>query len=61
METTIRFLLTRPARARGGDRYEAKLAGEDKPMVVYIPQQISRDDNSVPYPGLEISITPLIQ
>ena len=43
--------LTRPAKSRGGDRYESKLPGEDKPLVIYLPQSISRswDNDSEEY------------
>ena len=42
MTTKLHFKLTRPARSKGGDRYEADLKGEDKPIVFYFPQKISR-------------------
>ena len=38
----LTFHLTRPARKRGGDRYECTLVGEEKPFVLYVPQCISR-------------------
>jgi len=40
--TKLTFKLTRPAKKSGGDRYEAKVEGEDNLMVVYVPQSISR-------------------
>jgi len=40
--TTLTFKLTRPAKKAGGDRYEAAVEGEVNPMVIYIPQTISR-------------------
>lgn len=39
------FTLARAARKLGGDRYEAPLAGQDKPFVIYIPQCFSRTLN----------------
>ena len=42
---TLVFKLTRPARKLGGDRYEADVDGEAKPMVIYVPQSISRSAN----------------
>ena len=42
MKTKLMFELTRQARKTGGDRYEAKLEGEYKPWVLYIPQAVSR-------------------
>lgn len=42
MKTTLQFHLTRPAKKMGGDRYETMIEGEPKPMVIYIPQKISR-------------------
>ncbi len=38
----ITLKLVRPAKSKGGDRYEAEVEGEDKPFVVYFPQSISR-------------------
>lgn len=38
----IKFTLINPARSTGGDRYEAKVEGMEKPLVVYVPQFISR-------------------
>ncbi len=45
--TTLTFKLTRPARKFGGDRYEHYLGGNpnDK-VVIYIPQSISRSENT---------------
>ena len=42
--TQIEFTLKRVARSRGGDRYEAFIEGEDRPMVIYVPQYISRPE-----------------
>lgn len=38
----LEMKLTRPAKSRGGDRYECQLVGEDRPLVIYFPQFISR-------------------
>ena len=49
--TKILFKLARPAKKAGGDRYESVLltaerpnfaVGESKPLVIYVPQSISR-------------------
>ena len=42
------FELTRPAKRGGGDRYEVKVKGLEKPMVIYVPQLISRDADNAP-------------
>ena len=51
------FILTRPAKNLGGDRYEAEV-GNSKPMVIYIPQSISRQDGA-PASELTIRFTPV--
>lgn len=43
MKTELVFKLTKPARKKGGDRYEAEIEVEDRPMVIYVPQSISRE------------------
>jgi hypothetical protein len=50
------FILTRPARGIGGDRYETHIEGEDRPMVIYIPQPISREGGTSAAKELEITI-----
>ena len=42
MTRDLTFILTRPARKNGGDRYEADMVEEEKPVVFYFPQSISR-------------------
>jgi len=42
LDIKVKFQLTRPARSKGGDRYEGNLVGKERPMVIYIPQEISR-------------------
>jgi hypothetical protein len=54
MATELKFKLTRPARKQGGDRYEAEV-GEVHPMVIYVPQKISRKEG-VPAAELLIRI-----
>ena len=54
--TKIEFKLERPARKSGGDRYEANVPGEEKPMVLYIPQVISRPEGT-PVLKLDVQIT----
>ena len=44
IETTL--ILTRPAKSKGGDRYEATLVEGENPLVIYLPQSITRPDNS---------------
>ena len=39
----MNFVLTKQARKTGGDRYECTLSGAERPMVVYVPQSISRE------------------
>ena len=53
-ETKLNFKLVRPAKSSGGDRYEHLTKGNDKWMVVYIPQSISRKGGS---PVKELNIT----
>jgi len=47
--------LTRPARSKGGDRYEAIIENEENPLVIYLPQSITRDSNT-PHSELIMSI-----
>lgn len=48
MQTKLEFILTQRARSYGGDRYEAKVPGEPKNIVVYVPQFISREGQAEP-------------
>jgi len=41
---TMLFLLTRPAKKGGGDRYEHGKEDNQDHMVIYIPQFISRKE-----------------
>lgn len=45
--TKLTLKLTRPAKSRGGDRYEVTMEGEDKPLVIYLPQSITRTSLAV--------------
>lgn len=47
MNQVFELILVRVARKAGGDRYECMIEGEDKPLVLYFPQSISRADGSV--------------
>ena len=51
------FKLVRPAKSKGGDRYEAALEAEDKPFVIYLPQSISRV-NDVPFDIVNVAVSP---
>ena len=48
--------LTRPARGKGGDRYEAEIKGEVNPLVIYLPQSITRE-STIPHKQLILTIT----
>lgn len=50
----LTFQLTSVARKAGGDRYEADVEGEDRPMVIYVPQVISRKSGRA---VMEIDVT----
>jgi hypothetical protein len=40
------FTLTRPARGRGGDRYEAIIdKNSARPTAIYLPQCVTRPDD----------------
>ena len=43
--TKIKLKLTRPAKSKGGDRYEAILVEGENPLAIYLPQLISRFEN----------------
>ena len=36
--------LTRPAKSKGGDRYEATLIEGENPITIYLPQSVTRPD-----------------
>jgi hypothetical protein len=55
----LMFALTRPAKHLGGDRYETMLPGEDRPMVIYVPQNISRPAGAAPVKGIEVTFMPI--
>lgn len=52
----LTFILTRPAKRSGGDRYEAVVEGEDKPFVVYFPQKLSRPEGKLPYGEITVTL-----
>lgn len=54
--TKLMFKLTKAAKKAGGDRYEAD-TGEPRPMVIYLPQSISRHPSGI-FKEMEIVITP---
>ena len=43
----LNFLLTRPAKSGGGDRYEHGVKDDRDYMVIYIPQDISRKEGAI--------------
>ena len=47
--------LTRPAKSKGGDRYESEMEGQDKPFVIYLPQSFTRK-NGTPVPVIEMKL-----
>ena len=49
MKKTMVVELKRPAKKKGGDRYEVA------DFVIYIPQDISRQANGAPYPHISIT------
>jgi hypothetical protein len=42
MKKVMKFVLTRPARSSGGDRYEHGVQGDEDFMTIYLPQSLSR-------------------
>ena len=52
MENHFNFILAKPAKNKGGDKYSAILG--NKEWFVYFPQEISRPKN---YPVRSIKIT----
>jgi len=57
MKTTLTLELTRAARSQGGDRYECQLTENAKPMVIYLPQSISRTETGTPAESVRMEIT----
>jgi len=51
----VKLELIRPAKGKGGDRYEGYIKGEEKPLVIYLPQHISRTAN-VTKPSITLTI-----
>ena len=52
---TLTMALTRPAKSRGGDRYECDYGGER--ISVYVPQNLSRT-NGTPAKLLTVTFAP---
>jgi len=55
MKFDLYFVLTQKARSYGGDKYESKLEGEPKNVVVYIPQRISRSGQVEPREKIKVT------
>ena len=53
--TKLQFDLKRPAKAKGGDRYEHGKEGDEHYMVIYLPQNLSRK-GGMPLPRITITI-----
>jgi hypothetical protein len=51
----LTFHLIKAAKKSGGDRYEAAVEGEERPVVFYFPQSISRRGGSIK-PVIELDI-----
>ena len=47
--------LERQARKKGGDRYEGTVPGEVRPLVLYIPQYISRAKDGTPFLTIQVT------
>ena len=47
METKLTFLLTRPAKSKGGDRYEHGTKGNEDFIAIYLPQSITRKGGDI--------------
>ena len=53
--TTIALGLTKPAKSKGGDRYDGETeAGET--INIYVPQSISRPDNTKPVDEIVLTL-----
>jgi hypothetical protein len=53
--TTIALGLTKPAKSKGGDRYDGETeAGET--INIYVPQSISRPDNGKPVDEIVLTL-----
>lgn len=50
--------LTRPAKSKGGDRYEATLVEGENPIVIYLPQSITRS-NGTPFSKITMELNPI--
>jgi len=45
--TRFTLEIKRPAKSKGGDRYESLEMLDGKPLVIYLPQEVSRVQNKV--------------
>ncbi len=43
----LKFVLTRPAKSGGGDRYEHGVKDDQDFMTIYIPQTLSRKEGEI--------------
>lgn len=53
----LHFELTRKAKSKGGDRYEADVPNESNPLVVYFPQSMTRVAGEL-VPGFKVTVEP---
>lgn len=51
----MEFILVRPAKKNGGDRYEHGKDGNEDFMVIYIPQFISRKEGGQPKQSIKVT------
>jgi hypothetical protein len=58
MSDTVTMALIKPAKAKGGDRYECDYQGDR--MVVYVPQSISRKAGN-PVNLLTLTFAPFVK
>lgn len=52
----LKFILKKEARSKGGDRYECQPNAEERPIVLYFPQYISRPKGAAE-PVLEVIVS----
>jgi len=49
--------LTRPAKSKGGDRYEAVLVEGENPLAIYLPQSITRPNGGPPLSKINMELS----
>ena len=49
--------LTRPAKSKGGDRYEVTLVEGENPLVIYLPQSITRPSGGKPLSKINMELS----